>query len=123
MKREKRRDRRISRGEEQEFMIEMEETATVLRAATDRRQLTGEVNAPTAWVSSAEDIVLQKLLWFEKGGRISTQQWDDISGVLKVSAKILDFDYLVQWSSELGLTELLHKAYLDAGITPDNNHL
>ena len=87
------------------------------------RQLTGEVNAPTAWVSSAEDIVLQKLLWFEKGGRISTQQWDDISGVLKVSAKILDFDYLVQWSSELGLTELLHKAYLDAGITPDNNHL
>ena len=87
------------------------------------RQLTDDANAPTAWVSSAEDIVLQKLLWFEKGGRISTQQWDDISGVLKVSAKILDFDYLVQWSSELGLTELLHKAYLDAGITSDNNHL
>ncbi|MEM8536090.1 MAG: hypothetical protein AAGF95_35020, partial [Chloroflexota bacterium] len=29
---------------------------------------------------SAEDIILLKLLWYEQGGRISVQQWNDILG-------------------------------------------
>lgn len=72
------------------------------------------------WTCTAEDIVLQKLLWFEKGGRVSRQQWDDILGVLKINASTLDFDYLRQWSAELGIASLLPEAISEAGIKQEN---
>jgi hypothetical protein len=71
------------------------------------------------WTCTAEDIILQKLLWFEKGGKVSRQQWDDIQGVLKVNASTLDFEYLKQWSAELGITVLLHESLNEAGITKE----
>lgn len=74
-------------------------------------------NSPTAYFCSAEDIVLQKLRWFRKGGEISDRQWNDLLSVLKVQANTLDFDYLGHWAAELGLTDLLVKAFDDAGIT------
>lgn len=76
--------------------------------------------AHTVWTCTAEDIILQKLLWFEKGGKVSRQQWDDILGVLKVNASTLDFDYLRQWGAELGITSLLQEALSEAGIQQEN---
>ena len=72
------------------------------------------------WTCTAEDIVLQKLLWFEKGGKVSRQQWDDILGVLKVNSSSLDFEYLRLWSSELGIASLLQEALTEAGIEREN---
>jgi hypothetical protein len=67
------------------------------------------------WTCTAEDIVLQKLLWFEKGGKVSRQQWGDILGVLKINASTLDFEYLRQWGTELGIVSLLQEALDEAG--------
>jgi hypothetical protein len=72
------------------------------------------------WTCTAEDIVLQKLLWFEKGGKVSRQQWDDLLGVLKVNAATLDFEYLRQWSDELGIAPLRQEALAEADIAKEN---
>ena len=74
----------------------------------------GEVSMATA-----EDIILQKLHWYQIGNGISDRQWRDILGVLKVQGKRLDFGYLKEWAPHLGVEDLLRQAYEDAGIDPD----
>lgn len=70
------------------------------------------------YFSSPEDIIINKLLWYDLGERISERQWTDIIGVIKVQGDSLDKDYLKNWSSKLGLIELLNKAFTEAGISP-----
>jgi hypothetical protein len=72
----------------------------------------------TLQVTSAENIVLQKLRWYQTGNRVSDQQWNDILGVLKVQRKSLDFEYLREWADRTGVEDLLRQAYEDAGIDP-----
>ncbi len=83
------------------------------------KPISAEGVSHAVWTCTAEDIVLQKLLWFEKGGKVSRQQWDDILGVLKVNAATLDFDYLRLWSAELGIASLLQEAFSEAGIAKE----
>jgi hypothetical protein len=71
-------------------------------------------------VVTAEDIVLQKLLWYQTGNRVSEQQWNDVLGVLKVQRAELDFNYLKEWAEQIGVKDLLQQAYLDAGIDPES---
>lgn len=71
----------------------------------------------TPQVASAEDCVLTKLEWFEKGGRVSERQWRDILGVLKNQRGALDAAYLRHWASELGIGDLLDLALRDAGAS------
>ncbi|MEP7337003.1 MAG: hypothetical protein ABI977_04615, partial [Acidobacteriota bacterium] len=78
-------------------------------------------DAPTAYFCSAEDIVLQKLLWFRKSGGILERQLDDIQHVLKVQANTLDYDYLNRWAANLDISNLLEKAFNDAGIMPSTS--
>lgn len=68
------------------------------------------------FVSSAEDTILQKLRWFQKGGGVSERQWDDVLGVLKVQADALDYAYMQRWATDLGVAELLQQARVDAGL-------
>lgn len=68
------------------------------------------------YFSSAEDIILNKLQWYETGGRVSERQWLDIIGVLKIQGSLLDMNYLKQWAKRLHLAELLEKAFQDSGI-------
>jgi hypothetical protein len=84
-------------------------------------RLEPEVEAPVVYISSAEDIILQKLRWYQKGGGVSEQQWKDVQGVLRVQAGKLDYNYLRQWAAKLGLTELLAQALSDSGIENPNN--
>jgi hypothetical protein len=84
------------------------------------KPISSEGISPAVWTCTAEDIVLQKLLWFEKGGKVSRQQWDDILGVLKVNAATLDFEYLRQWSDELGIAPLRQEALAEADIAKEN---
>ena len=69
------------------------------------------------YLSSAEDIILNKLQWYQEGGRVSEQQWKDVLGVLKVQADKLDLEYLKYWASRLSLSDLLNRSFDDAGIT------
>jgi hypothetical protein len=66
------------------------------------------------WISSPEDIVLQKLVWGR--GSQSEKQWRDVLGVLKLQGNNLDFEYLQQWGAKLALTERLDRAFRESGL-------
>lgn len=76
----------------------------------------GGVDGPGVRVASPEDTLLQKLRWFERGGRASDRQWRDVLGILKAIGPRLDRAYLERWAHELGLTALLGRASAEAGI-------
>ncbi len=82
-----------------------------------------DAESPVAWIASAEDVILQKLRWYQKGGGVSEQQWKDVQGVLRVQAETLDYNYLRQWAAKLGLAELLAQALAEAGIETTNSEM
>ena len=67
-------------------------------------------------VASAEDIVLQKLLWFRKSEGALERQLRDVAGVLKLQAGRLDLEYLRSWARELDLSGLLEEQLRLAGL-------
>jgi hypothetical protein len=69
---------------------------------------------PLIWVSSPEDIVLHKLVWYKEGGEVSDRQWQDAIGVLRVAAEKIDRAYLKKWAETLGVTDLLKRALREA---------
>jgi hypothetical protein len=69
------------------------------------------------YFSSPEDIIINKLLWYEMGEQVSERQWLDILGVIKVQGKSLDIKYLKYWTEKLNLIELIKKAFQEADIT------
>jgi hypothetical protein len=73
-------------------------------------------NPKLFYLSSPEDIILQKLLWYEMGGQVANQQWLDITGLLKIQGATLDRNYLQSWAGQLSVTDLLAQALTDAGI-------
>lgn len=62
------------------------------------------------YVATAEDTVLAKLVWFQKGAGVSERQWSDVLGVLRIQKGQLDIEYLNQWAAILGISDLLEKA-------------
>jgi hypothetical protein len=68
------------------------------------------------YLSSPEDVILNKLGWYRQGGGVSERQWNDVLGVLKVQRSSLDRGYLNRWAEELNLVDLLSRALKDAGI-------
>jgi hypothetical protein len=68
------------------------------------------------YFSSPENIILNKLKWYELGNKISERQWLDVLGVIKVQENSLDKEYLKQWAKTLGIFDLLTNAFRDAGI-------
>jgi hypothetical protein len=62
-----------------------------------------------------DDTILSKLLWYRDGGETSDQEWRDILGVLRISARHLDNGYLDKWARKLGIESLLARARDDAG--------
>lgn len=70
-------------------------------------------------VASPEDIILQKLRWYQMANGTSNQQWNDVLGVIKVQRRSLDLPYLKEWADRIGVDDLLKKALQDSGIEPD----
>jgi hypothetical protein len=87
------------------------------QALTRRRPDTlDEESSRKFYLSSPEDIILNKLQWYQIGGGVSEQQWKDVLGVLKVQGDKLDLEYLRYWASRLNLSDLLNRSFDDAGI-------
>ena len=68
------------------------------------------------YIASAEDTILQKLKWFRLGQETSDRQWRDIIGVIRVQNDQLDLNYLRKWGTQLQVSDLLKKAFLEANI-------
>jgi hypothetical protein len=66
-------------------------------------------------VCSAEDIILQKLLWLRSGRETSDRQWGDLLGVIQIQGDKLDRGYLRRWVVHLDLEELARRAFSQAG--------
>ncbi len=66
--------------------------------------------------TSAEDIILHKLLWYRAGEGVSERQWLDVIGVLQIKHDQLDDDYLTHWANELGILDLLDRARRESTI-------
>ena len=75
-----------------------------------RRRRVEPIAGFEVFVLAPEDTVLQKLRWYELGGRVSDRQWRDICGVLRTSHDRLDHEYLAEVANEGGLGELLDLA-------------
>lgn len=60
-------------------------------------------------VASPEDVLLNKMLWYQAGGAVSENQWRDIRGILDARGSQLDWEYLKAWAREPGV-ELLAQA-------------
>ena len=71
------------------------------RSCLERAVLTPIPGAVEAWLSSPEDIILNKLLFYREGH--SDKHIRDIAGVLKVQAERIDRAYIVEWVERFGL--------------------
>jgi tRNA nucleotidyltransferase/poly(A) polymerase len=69
---------------------------------------------PPIFVSSLEDSVLRKLVWFRSGGEVSDRQWRDVLGLLRASDAPADRKHLEQWARQLGVEDLLERAFKQA---------
>jgi hypothetical protein len=78
------------------------------------RSLEERVSAEQFFFPSAEDTILAKLEWYRLGDEVSERQWSDVIGVMKVNAASLDRPYLAKWAGELGVADLLDKAWKEA---------
>jgi hypothetical protein len=68
------------------------------------------------FLPSAEDVVLSKLEWYRLSDEVSERQWHDVLGVLKVNGVSLDRRYLERWAAELGVADLLARAFREAEL-------
>lgn len=65
-------------------------------------------------ILGAEDVVLQKLRWYQMGDEVSDRQWRDLVSVLRHCRSTLDEAYLDAVASATGLASLLERARRDA---------
>jgi hypothetical protein len=68
------------------------------------------------FVASPEDTILRKLHWFRLGGELSERQWQDVIGVIEVKNEKLDRVYLLNGAKQVGVVDLLERAFENAGI-------
>ncbi|MFZ2053133.1 MAG: hypothetical protein WAU81_02940 [Candidatus Aminicenantales bacterium] len=54
--------------------------------------------------ASPEDVILKKMEYYAEGG--SEKHLRDISGMIKISAEILDFAYISDWAGRLNLEDI-----------------
>lgn len=79
-----------------------------------RRQAVDVGGGQTLYLHPPEDILLQKLRWFRKGGEVSDRQWRDILGIVRVQGDRLDRAYLSTSAPMIDVLDLLDRALREA---------
>jgi hypothetical protein len=72
-----------------------------------QRRVPVELFGEPAWIATAEDVILHKLVWNQISP--SERQLGDAAGVVAVQADVLDKNYLRRWARELGLDKELER--------------
>jgi hypothetical protein len=86
---------------------------TAAQEEMDRRQQyqVSDSSQNLLYLASAEDIILNKLQWFQMGGGVSERQWNDVLGVIQIQHKTLDRSYLERAAQQRGVADLLEKVF------------
>jgi hypothetical protein len=66
-----------------------------------RLNITGDTEAN---FSSPEDVIIKKMEFYKEGE--SEKHLRDITGILKISGDIIDYNYINRWADALGLREI-----------------
>jgi hypothetical protein len=77
----------------------------------------GEKKEQSLYLASAEDIILNKLIWYKSGGCVSDRQWQDVLGIFRVLGQKLDIEYLRNRAEKRAILDLLEKALEEASVT------
>jgi hypothetical protein len=77
---------------------------TLYRAAEFARRRCVQVDDQSIWVVAPEDLLLSKLEWARDGG--SEVQLSDARNLAESAAE-MDWNYVEQWATTLGLSEML----------------
>lgn len=70
-----------------------------------RRQQMEILTGVFAWLATAEDVLLSKLLWYRMTP--SDRQLNDAKGILEVQGERLDMNYIKEWTKRLDIDTLL----------------
>lgn len=54
--------------------------------------------------ASPEDVIIKKMEYYKEGG--SEKHLRDITGILKISGEIVDYNYINQWTVRFGLKDI-----------------
>jgi len=54
--------------------------------------------------ASPEDVIIKKMEYYKEGG--SEKHLRDITGILKISKELIDYNYITQWADRLGLKDI-----------------
>lgn len=75
------------------------------------RRMRIEVRPGTViYIHPPEDILLQKLRWFVRGGSVSDRQWRDVMAIIRAQGDRLDRHYLIANSEILQVRDALDRA-------------
>ncbi len=74
-----------------------------------------ETRHGSVWVSSAVDIAVRKLWWFDKANRSSERQWNDVVALLYGGH--VDLGEFAAVAKTIGLEDLARLALRDAGVS------
>lgn len=78
-----------------------------------RRQAVELPDGRRLYVHPPEDILLQKLRWYRRGGEVSDRHWRDIVAIVRVQGGRLDLEYLRECAGLVGVSDLLDRALAD----------
>lgn len=91
------------------FILKADSISQEEMSRRERYQISNDPES-SLYLTSAEDIILHKLLWYQLSDKIYERQWTDVLGVIQVQYQNLDYSYLEQKAFQLNILPLLKKA-------------